>query len=323
MREAAFVKQNKDKWIAFEKALDSGANIDPDRLAGLYIQLTNDLAYAQTYFQSSKTLSYLNSLASQAHQKIYVNKKQSGSQILRFFTHDFPLFFSNHLKTLGYAFLIFICAVAIGALSTHYDDSFVRLILGDAYVNMTLENIKEGNPTGVYQQDGAFGMFAWITINNIRVGMICFAAGLLTSIGASYILFSNGIMVGAFFGMFANENVALESWSVIMLHGTIELSIIVICGAAGMILGNAILFPKTYARRISFIRGAKNGIKIIVSTIPLFIVAGFIEGFVTRHATMPGIIKYSILSLSALLILGYYVCYPLYLRNKHELLRRT
>jgi uncharacterized membrane protein SpoIIM required for sporulation len=317
MREAAFVRQNKEKWIAFEKALDSGAKIDPDRLAGLYIQLTNDLAYAQTYYKTSKTLQYLNSLASQAHQKIYVNKKKDSNQIWNFFKHDFPLFFSGQLKTLLYSFLIFMVAVVIGALSTNYDDSFVRLILGDAYVNMTLENIAEGNPTGVYQQDGAFGMFARITANNIRVGILCFAAGLLTSIAAGYILFSNGIMVGAFFGIFANENVAIESWSVIMLHGTIELSIIVVCGAAGMIMGNAVLFPKTYSRRLSFVKGAKKGIKIVVSTIPLFVVAGFIEGFVTRYAFMPAVIKYFIVLLSAALILGYYVFYPLHLKKKY------
>jgi uncharacterized membrane protein SpoIIM required for sporulation len=166
-------------------------------------------------------------------------------------------------------------------------------------------------------------MFLAITINNVRVGMICFAAGLLTSIGTSYILFTNGVMVGAFFSMFAIENVQLESWSVIMLHGTIELSVIVICGAAGMVMGNAILFPGTYSRRVSFVKGAKAGLKIVMSTVPLFIIAGFIEGFVTRYAFMPAIIKYAILLISAAIIIGYYVIYPQYLKKKYEQLHRA
>ncbi|AZQ43976.1 stage II sporulation protein M [Nonlabens ponticola] len=323
MREAAFVKQNKEKWIAFERALDANSNIAADRLADLYIQLTNDLSFAQTYYQESKTLLYLNSLASQAHQKIYKNKKESGNKIWDFFSYEFPLFFADHLKTLGFAFLIFMVAVAIGTISTLNDDSFSRLILGDSYVNMTLENIRDGNPTGVYQQDGAFGMFIAITVNNIKVGMFCFALGILTSIGTSYILFSNGIMVGTFFSLFALENVSLESWSVIMLHGTIELSVIVVCGAAGMIMGNSLLFPKTYSRITSFTRGAKNGLKVMMSTVPLFIIAGFIEGFVTRYAFMPSIIKYAILLVSAAIILGYYVLYPLYLKKKHATIHRT
>ena len=74
MREAAFVKQNKEKWIAFEKAIALKSQINPDTLADHYIHLTNDLAYAQTYYPESKTLLYLNSLTAQAHQQIYKNK---------------------------------------------------------------------------------------------------------------------------------------------------------------------------------------------------------------------------------------------------------
>jgi uncharacterized membrane protein SpoIIM required for sporulation len=108
-----------------------------------------------------------------------------------------------------------------------------------------------------------------------------------------------------------------------MLHGTIELSVIVICGAAGMVMGNAILFPGTYSRQVSFVKGAKAGIKIVLSTVPLFIIAGAIEGFVTRHAFMPAIIKYAILLVSAAIIIGYYVIYPQYLKKKHEQLHRA
>ena len=93
MREAAFVKQNKEKWIAFEKAINLGASTDPDELANGYIQLTNDLAYAQTYYAESKTLLYLNELASLAHQKIYKNKKESKNRILSFWITEFPFFF--------------------------------------------------------------------------------------------------------------------------------------------------------------------------------------------------------------------------------------
>ena len=79
MREAAFVKQNKEKWIAFEKAINLKSNTNPDELAEGYIQLTNDLAYAQTYYEESKTLLYLNALASQAHQKYTRTRKRAAT----------------------------------------------------------------------------------------------------------------------------------------------------------------------------------------------------------------------------------------------------
>ncbi|MBT8255271.1 MAG: stage II sporulation protein M, partial [Bacteroidia bacterium] len=100
MREAAFVKQNKEKWIAFEKAITLNSKISPDHLADYYIQLTNDLAYAQTYYPESKTLLYLNSIASQAHQKIYINRKESKNRVVSFWKYEFPLFFRQYHKTL-------------------------------------------------------------------------------------------------------------------------------------------------------------------------------------------------------------------------------
>ena len=317
MREAAFVKQNKEKWIVFEKAIAFSSKISPDELADQYIHLTNDLAYAQTYYPESKTLLYLNSLASQAHQKIYKNKKESRNRIVDFWKVEFPLFFYQHHKTLFYSFLVFAIATAIGVLSTLYDDSFVRLILGDSYVNETLNNIDKGDPTAIYKSGSEIGSFLGITINNIRVAFIAYALGVFTSVGTAYVLFSNGIMLGAFFTMFYNQGLLFEASKNVWLHGTIEISVIVVAGAAGLIMGNSILFPKTYSRKVSFVKGAKDGLKVVVSTIPFFIIAGFIEGFITRYSQMPTTLALAIILASLALILYYYIIYPIILNKKH------
>jgi uncharacterized membrane protein SpoIIM required for sporulation len=302
MREASFVKQNKEKWIGFENALENNVKINPDDLASYYIQLTNDLSYAQTYYPESKTLLYLNSLASQAHQKIYITKKESKNKIISFWRDEFPLFFYQYHKTLLYAFLIFMSAVMIGAVSTLNDDSFVRLILGDSYVNMTIENIEKGEPMAVYKGGSHIGSFLGITINNIRVAIIAFALGVFFSAGTVYVLFSNGIMLGAFITFFYNYGI-LEKTSTIWLHGTIEISVIVIAGCAGLVMGNSFLFPKTYSRRVAFMKGAKDGLKIVVSTIPFFIIAGFIEGFITRYGEqMPSFLAYGIIFMSLFIL---------------------
>lgn len=310
MREAAFVKQNKEKWIAFEKAINFNSFINPDELANGYIQLTNDLAYAQTYYADSKTLLYLNSLASQAHQKIYKNKKESRNRIVDFWFTEFPLFFGQHLKTLGIAFLIFAVATAIGSISALNDASFVRLILGDSYVNETLNNIENGDPTAIYKGGSEIGSFLGITINNIRVAFLAFAFGVITSIGTGYILFSNGVMLGAFITFFYTQGVFFEANKQIWLHGTIEISVIIVAGCAGLIMGNSILFPKTFSRRVSFMKGAKDGLKVVVSTIPFFILAGFIEGFITRYSDMPNWLAFLIIGSSLALILFYYILFP-------------
>lgn len=318
MREAAFVRQNKEKWMAFEKAIDSGPNTNPDALADGYIQLTNDLAYAQTYYAESKTLLYLNELASQAHQKIYKNKKEGRTRIWDFWSTEFPLFFKQYHKTLGIAFLIFGVAAAIGSISALNDATFVRLILGDAYVNETLNNIANGDPAAIYKGGSEIGSFLGITINNIRVAFLAFSFGVITSIGTAYILFSNGIMLGAFITFFHTKGVFFEANKQIWLHGTIEISVIIIAGCAGLIMGNGILFPKTFSRRISFMKGAKDGLKVVVSTIPFFIIAGFIEGFITRYTDMANWLAFLIIGSSLLLILYYYWVYPILLTKKYE-----
>jgi len=317
MREAAFVKQNKEKWMAFEKAITLSSQLDPDELADGYIHLTNDLAYAQTYYAESKTLLYLNSLASQAHQKIYKNKKEGRNRIVEFWKTEFPLFFRQYHKTLGIAFLIFAVATAIGSLSAIKDDSFVRLILGDGYVNTTLNNIAEGNPTAIYKSGSEIGTFLGITINNIRVAFLAFAFGVITSIGTAYILFSNGVMLGAFITFFYTQGVFFEANKQIWLHGTIEISVIIIAGCAGLIMGNSILFPKTFSRRVSFMKGAKDGLKVVISTIPFFIIAGFIEGFITRYSNMPDWLAFLIIGGSLTLIVCYYIIYPILLNRRH------
>lgn len=315
MREASFVKQNKEKWIGFETALHNNVKINPDDLASYYIQLTNDLSYAQTYYPDSKTLLYLNSLASQAHQKIYITKKESKNKIISFWKYEFPLFFKHYHKTLLYAFLFFISAVLIGIVSTLHDDSFVRLILGDGYVNMTIENIENGEPMAVYKSGSQVGTFLGITINNIRVAIIAFAMGVLFSVGTIFVLFSNGIMLGAFLTFFYNYGL-LDKTSTIWLHGTIEISVIVIAGCAGLVMGNSFLFPKTFSRRVAFMKGAKDGLKIVISTIPFFIIAGFIEGFFTRFGEqMPNVLAYGIILASLSLIIYYYILYPIKLNK--------
>lgn len=315
MREAAFVKQNKEKWVAFEKALQFNSNRDPDALADGYVQLTNDLAFAQTYYAESKTLLYLNALASEAHQKIYSNKKENGHRILAFWLDGFPRFFKQYHSTLGIAFLLFAIATAIGSISALNDASFVRLILGDAYVNETLNNIAKGDPTAIYKGGSEIGSFLGITINNIRVAFLAYAFGVISSIGTAYILFSNGIMLGAFITFFYTKGVFFEANKQIWLHGTIEIWVIIIAGCAGLIMGNAILFPKTYSRRVSFMKGAKDGLKVVVSTLPFFVLAGFIEGFITRYSDMPTWLALLIIGASLLLVLYYYILYPLILNH--------
>lgn len=316
MREPLFVKQNAEKWKSYEREQTK----DPDELADRFIQITNDLAYAKTFFPQSKTTTYLNGLASQLHQAIYKNKTEKRSAFLQFWRFGLPLLFKKYQRQLLYSFLFFVVFTLMGVISARYDDHFVRLILGDGYVNMTNANIARHDPFGVYKEGNEFKMFFEIAVNNVFVELRLFVFGLFFSAGSVLNLFYNGLMLGSFEYYFFSKGYGMQSILVIWIHGTLEISTIIIAGAAGLILGNSLLFPKTYTRLESLKRGATDGMKIAVGIIPIIVTAAIFEGFVTRHTEMPVWLSITILASSAAFIIWYVVIYPnkLYRNiNKH------
>ena len=318
MREAAFVKIHKERWQLFENVLGNKEQLSPDELSDLYIEITDDLSYARTFYPKSNTVIYLNSIASSAHRKIYKAKKESKNRIITFFKTEFPLEFRTYHKQLLIAFLVFLLFTVAGAFSASEDGNFVRLILGDGYVNKTLENIEKGDPMAVYKGANETKMFLAITLNNIKVAMTAFIYGILFSVGTLFIMMQNGIMLGSFLYLFYEKGLLWESSRTIWIHGTIEISVIIIAGCAGLVLGSGLLFPKTYSRLDSFKRSIKAGLKIMLSTIPFFIIAGFLEGFVTRHTEMPDWLAVIIIVISLALIIFYYVIYPIQLTKRQE-----
>ena len=92
MREAAFAKQNKDKWLKFESVLRNNIQINPDELSALYVEVTDHLSYAQTFYPNSNTAQYLNNLSVLAHQKIYKTKRESRKRFITFYTKNHFIF---------------------------------------------------------------------------------------------------------------------------------------------------------------------------------------------------------------------------------------
>ena len=310
MREVIFVKKNKNKWVNYESMLTSNTRINPDDLTVMYLDLTDDLAYASTYYPDSKLTAYLNELSGIAHRKIYKTKKVSGNAIKRFYLHDFPLMFYKYQKHLLLSFFVFFLFAAIGWYSTSQNLDFARWIMGNAYVDMTLENIKKGDPMAVYKHANEVDMFLGITIKNIKVALYTFMYGILLGLGTLITLMNNAIMLGTFQYFFYQHGLFWESVRTIWIHGTIEISVIIVAGAAGFIMASGILMPGTFTRLHAFSQKARDGLKVMLSTIPFFIVAGFFEGFLTRHTEMPDWLAIFIILSSLVIVIYYYVFLP-------------
>lgn len=311
MREVYFIKQNKEKWLGIEQVVQGKIKKNPDDLSSLYINLVNDLSFAQTYYPKSNTVVYLNHLSSQIFQKIYKTKRVEENRLVYFFKTEVPLIVYEYRRYLVYSFLFFIFFMLIGVLSAIYDKDFANLILSEGYVNMTIENIKNGNAVGVYQDGSTWGSTIGIAFNNILVGAKLYIYGITCGLGTLYLLMQNSIMVGTFQYFFYEHGALGDSARGIWLHGAFEIFSMVVEGMCGLILGTSILFPKTLSRFNSFKNGFKNSFKIFLSTIPFTICAGIIEGYVTRHALkMPLVLNLIIIFGCLGIISFYYFIYP-------------
>ena len=312
MREVAFIKQNKEKWLEVEAILSEQQRISPDQMADNYIQLLGDLSFSQTYYPKSNTTVYLNFLVSQIYQKIYKTKRVDKNRFSFFFTEEVPMLLHKHRKVIYFAFILFFFFMVIGALSAHYQPSYARATLGDEYINMTLDNIEKGDPMAVYKSGGNWSSFIAITVNNIRIAFNAYLYALSAGILTFFIAMKNGIMVGVF-QYFCYQAGALQaSLRAIWLHGAMEIFSIVIATAAGFVLALSVLIPKTFSRILSFKIGFRESFYIFLATLPFFIAAGFIEGFITRYYYDMPLVLNIIIILGTLSVISYYfLIYPI------------
>jgi uncharacterized membrane protein SpoIIM required for sporulation len=317
VREGQFIQQNIGKWKVYQYE----PTTDPDEMAERFTELVNDLGYAKTFYPHSKVTQYLNKLASGIYLGIYKNKKEESSRILNFWKTELPLVIRKYHRELLYSFLIFLFFALMAAFSAANDQQFVRGVLGSGYVEMTEQNIAKGDPFGVYKSQDSLSMFLWIAVHNVRVSFLIFISGILAGLGTIWFLFSNGVMLGSFQYYFFSKGLGWKSVLVIWIHGTLEISSIIVAGAAGIILGKSLVFTGTYKRLPSLKRGARDGIKLMIGLVPVFVVAAFLEGFVTRYSEMPVWLSLMILITSAAFIIWYFIIYPVRLSQREKMVK--
>lgn len=310
MKETSFIQQNKEKWLAFEEEFEEKEK-DPEKLSNLFIQLTDDLSYSRTYYPNRSVRIYLNNLAQKVFYSIYKNKMRRKDKLISFWKEDLPKLMYESRYSLYLSFFVFMLAMGIGILSSIHDHDFARKILGADYVSMTEENIQSNDPMKVYKTMNEVDMFFGITLNNLRVAFFTFLLGLVFGAGTLFFILFNGVMVGVFQYFFIERDLFRESFLAIWVHGALEIPAIVIAGAAGLTLGKGWLFPGTYSRIQSFQKSALRGLQIFVGIVPVIILAGFNESFLTRYTETPDIIRAFIIGVEFLFMFYYFIYYPI------------
>lgn len=317
MKESDFINQNKIKWVEVEKNLTK-TEVSPSDTSKLFVQVTDDLSYARTFYKNRSVKIYLNEIAKFLFNDINKTKNSYLRSFAKFWKTDLPLVMYVSRRSMLIAFIVFVCCFTLGVITSRYDPEFCKSILSADYINMTNANIEKGDAMAVYKSDGEMETFLPIFVNNLRIDFITFFSGIFMAFGTLIIMIFNGVMVGVFQYFFIAKGLFWESFLTIWTHGTLEISAIILSGGAGLTLGKGLLFPGTYSRFQAFKASGLNGLKIIMGVAPVTLVAAFIEGFLTRHTDIPDIIRFLFILLSLAFVLIYFFWYPRYVAKKTD-----
>jgi uncharacterized membrane protein SpoIIM required for sporulation len=246
----------------------------------LYRQTAQDLSAVRADRGSRTQEEYLNQLLARAHNRVYSGKKLEPRQLLRFFAIEYPRLFRRLFPWVAAAFLVFLAGAALGTLLSFSRPGFMRLFLGPQMV-ASIEHHQMWTQSLVSVKPQASSA---IMTNNISVGFTAFAGGILAGLGTLYLLFFNGMSIGVVGIACAQAHMSLQLWSFVAAHGSLELPSIFIAGGAGLRLAAGLLFPGIYSRRDALKKGAVESIRLLAGTVPLLIIAGTLEGFLSPTA---------------------------------------
>src|ERR1700687_4633091 len=280
-----FTARRQPRWTELEGLLARSEgnglrSFNADQLeafARAYRQVVSDLALAQRDFPDDQLTLWLNGLASRAHLRLYRAPAPSWGRLGQFFWTDFARRFRAARPYLLLSALLLFAPAALAYVGALLDPT-----LRDALVPAGLRQVMSSGQTWTGIQPALRpGMATLIFTNNIQVSFLAFAGGVLFGLGTAYVLVTNGLMLGGVLGAAQFYGVAPLLWAFISPHGYLELTCIVIAGAAGLMLGDALLRPGLHLRREALARSSRRAVEVTAGAAPVLVVAGLIWGFIS------------------------------------------
>lgn len=264
-----------------------------ERMGQLYRLATSDLALAQRDFPRHPVARYLNQLVARGHAVIYRSEPLVGNRLVQFVTRDFPRVYREMLPfTLAATLLFWLPAVlAFFLILAAPDTSRYLLPAGAQSLRVTIEEGKLWTDIPLAERPYTS---SFIMRNNIQVAFLAFGGGLLAGLYTVWILIFNGLMLGGLLGLTGYYGLGFDLASFVIGHGVIELSVIMMAGGAGLMLGWAILHPGLLKRGDAIKVAANRAVILVVGCVPLLVIAGTIEGFISPAENLPWIVKWAV-----------------------------
>jgi uncharacterized membrane protein SpoIIM required for sporulation len=253
-------------------------------LALLYRQTAADLSVVREDPGSAALTRHLNELLGRAHNLVYAGAARSKpSEALHFIANGFPRVFKRTLPYTLAATALFAAGGLAGILLSIADPGFHRFVLSGEMMD-TIER-REMWTHGILAMKPIAS--SAIMTNNLAVALAACATGMVLGMGPLYMMLFNGLMIGVVGSACFRTGMSVALWSFVAPHGVLELPAIFIAGGAGLLLGRAILFPGVLPRRESLAEAGGEAIRLLLGVVPLLVVAGLIEGFVSPTPMSP------------------------------------
>ena len=280
-----WIEQRQTSWSRLDtltrqvesQGLRALADAELQEFGLLYRQIAADLSAVRADRASGTLEEYLNSLLSRAHNRIYSGRRSGFGTILKFMVQEYPQIFRRLYRYVLVAFGLFLAGLAIGTLLALARPEFIHLIV-PPHVLASIDRHEMWTHSIVSMKPQASSA---ILTNNIGVSFAAFAGGITAGLWTLYLMFFNGVSIGVIGVACARAHMALDFFSFVTAHGALELPSIFIAGGAGLRLAAGLLFPGVLSRKDSLALGAREAVRLLAGVVPLLVVAGMIEAFVS------------------------------------------
>lgn len=307
-----FLRQRRTSWQRMETLLQQ-ARTDPRRLTAaernelglLYRALTSDLALAQRDFPNQQVTHYLNQLVGRAHTLIYRGEPLRRRRLAHFYRRGFPQLYRAILSYTIAAFVLFLLPALAAFWVVAIDPEWIYVIEGPEIAGLVAE-VERGELWTEITPGVRSAAASLIMTNNIQVMFLTFAGGLTAGLLTLWVIASNGMHLGAIFGLLTVHHLAASLAEFVVAHGVVELSVIFLAGGCGLYVGDGLLRPGLSSRKDVLVQRTRVSVQLILGSVPFLVIAGLIEGFLSPSAA-PWWVKAAVGVLTGVTLYAYWL----------------
>jgi uncharacterized membrane protein SpoIIM required for sporulation len=291
MEIAEFVDARRPRWASLEGLLNKAEttglrslSLDEARqLSKLYRGTSSDLLWVRSRAGSADVSEYLNDLVGRSYALTYPGSRPRVSTVIEFLTRGFPALMRQEMRAFLAAVLLTFGGFAFGYLGMIFDPQGAQYLVPEDHQKLDpKERARKAEEGEVASADEQAAFASFLFTHNIEVAMLCFALGVTVGVGTGILLFINGLMLGSLAEVYASKAMVGWFWAWILPHGIPELTAICIAGGAGFVLARGLAAPKGLSRRLALRKEAIVGVKLMLGTLALFVLAGLIEGSISQ-----------------------------------------